>query len=73
MNVGMKPQRHSLRSVPGGRRLFVALPPVCDSDGAEVETVAAAGRDGPDKGAWEKGARERDLGCLAEGATREAV
>ena len=35
--------------------------------------VAAAGRDGLDKGAWEKGARERDLGHLAEGATREAA
>ena len=55
MNVGMKPRHHSLRSVPGGRWLFVMLPPACDSDGAKVETVAAAGRDGLDKGSWEKG------------------
>ena len=56
MNVDMKPQCHSLRSVPGGRRLFVMLPPACNSDGAEVEMVAAAGRGGLDKGSWEKGA-----------------
>ena len=52
----MKLKHHSLRSVPSQRYLFVTLLPVCDSDGAEVEMVAAAGRDGPDEGAWEKGA-----------------
>ena len=70
--IGMKPQHHSLRSVPGGRWLFVTLPLVGDSDGAEIETVEADGRDGPEEGAWE-GAQERDLGCLAEGTTREVV
>ena len=49
----MKPWCHSLRSVPSGRWLFVTLQPVCNSDGAEVETVAADGRDGPEEGAWE--------------------
>ena len=73
MNVEMKSQCHSLRSVPGGRQLFVMLPPVCNSDGTEVEIVAAAGRDGPDKGVWENGAQEQDLGHSAEGATREAA
>ena len=46
----------------------MTLPPVCDSDGAEVEMVAAAGRE-----ALEIGAREQDLGHLAEGATREVA
>ena len=49
------------------------LPPACNSDGAEVEMVAAAGRDGLDKGSWEKGAQGQDLGHLAEGAAREAA
>ena len=57
MSIGTKPQHHSLRSVPGGRWLFVTLPPVGDSDGAEVEMVAADGRDGPEEGAQE-GAQE---------------
>ena len=70
MSIGTKPQHHSLRSVPGGKQLFVKLPPACDSDGAEVEMVTA---DGLDKGSWAKGAQEQDLGCLAEGATREAT
>ena len=53
MSIGTKPQCHSLRSVPSGRWLFVTLPPVGDSDGAEVEMVAADGRDGPEEGAQE--------------------
>ena len=72
MSVGTKPWHHSLRSVPSGRWLFVTLPLVGNSDRAEVETVAADGRDGPEEGAWE-GAWEQDLGRLAEGTAREVV
>lgn len=50
----------------------MTLPPVGNSDGAEVEMVVADGRDGPEEGAWE-GAQERDLGHLAEGTAREVV
>lgn len=46
----------------------MTLPPVCASDEAKVETAAVGGR-----GAWERGARERDLARFAEGAVREVV
>ena len=40
--VGIKHQHHVLRSVPGGRELFLMLPLVCGSVGAKIVVVVAA-------------------------------
>ena len=40
--VGIKHWHHVLRSVPGGRELFMMLPLVCGSVGAKIVVVVAA-------------------------------
>ena len=61
--VGIKHWRHVLRSVPGGRELFVMLPLVCGSAMAKIVVVVAAIDDRGSTGATVRaaeGARERE-------------
>ena len=61
--VGIKHQRHVLRSVPGGRELFVMLPLVCGLAMAKIVVVVAAIDDRGSTGATVRaaeGAREQE-------------